>query len=546
VREGERFEYQAILEQGTAPVEFVFAGGSRPEGLTLAADTGQLVWPTPVASNDVYSISIQAQNVLDQQVFTIRIRVTALYTVRVRTTTVEEDRPAPRIPFEIETLDIVTLNPVGGKPAVLWVQEDGASGRRTISTTTDSSGRAYREFQPYRSDDGSFSYGGEHANYRNDTVQGVFKIRSIGVQPNNEYFQGVVGDEVTLDSIFTFSFQGSDFTGLEVVVDTAYDFIVTAELSATSAAENGSVTLSASFSGVETAVNEVVVFELRSDQGLISRPFIFVDFRERTPKLRLSVQSLDVDIPRDGEPQSRDVIMQNIGSRASGPIQLNLPNQEVLRSVAGDQIPGLEVDEEITLTFNFVGSPEYELGQFFYGTIGFVTEDAPAVLLSYRATVVSMVQASLTVITENEATYFGEGNPYLADVTVRVRSLTNGDSITLDSGPDGNVTFPDLVEDLYEVSCQKLGHAPFRTTIALAAPAQTVVAFLAAEVVSYTFTVQPVPIVESYIIEIETTFETFVPKPVIVWSPGKYAFPLVPLSSPTYLTNNNYCERHCH
>lgn len=90
----------------------------------------------------------------------------------------------------------------------------------------------------------------------------------------------------------------------------------------------------------------------------------------------------------------------------------------------------------------------------------------------------------------------------------------------LDSGPDGNVTFPDLVEDIYEISCQKLQHAPYRTTITLVSPGQTVVAFLAAEVVSYTFTVQPVPIVESYVIEIEATFQTFVPKPVIVWEPG--------------------------
>lgn len=45
-------------------------------------------------------------------------------------------------------------------------------------------------------------------------------------------------------------------------------------------------------------------------------------------------------------------------------------------------------------------------------------------------------------------------------------------------------------------------------------------AFLVAEVVSYTFTVLPVPILDSYIVEVETSFETFVPKPVIVWSPA--------------------------
>lgn len=107
----------------------------------------------------------------------------------------------------------------------------------------------------------------------------------------------------------------------------------------------------------------------------------------------------------------------------------------------------------------------------------------------------STVQASLTVITENEATYFATGNPNLADADVRVRSLTSGASFSLLSGPDGIVTFDDLVEDVYEITAQKLGHSQFSTTILLQAPGQTVQAFLKAQVVSYTFTVVEIPVV---------------------------------------------------
>jgi len=397
VREGERFEYQLILVQGTAPVEYVFVGSSRPEGLTVDVETGLIVWPLPVASSNVYSLRIQAQNILDSQIIELQIRVSPMYTVRVSTTTTEEDRPSPRLPFFIETLDVITLSPVGGKEAVLWVKEENAAGRRTVSVTTDSVGRAFRDFQPYQSDDGAFVYGGEHPDYRDDTPQGIFKIRSMAVEPSNYYIQGVVGDGASLDDVFDFSFQGGSFSGLTIEIETTHSFEILPLLSATSVDENGSVSLSVEFSGVEEAVNEVVVFKLLTDQGLVARPYIFADFRERTPKLRLSVLNLDVDIARSGEPQSRDVVLQNIGSRASGPIQINLPNQPILRSPAGEEIPGLEVDEEATLTFIFVGSPEMDLGQFFFGTIGFVTEDSPSALLDYRATVVSTVMASLTV-----------------------------------------------------------------------------------------------------------------------------------------------------
>lgn len=397
VREGDHFEYQLILEQGTAPVEYVLVGSERPEGITLDAHTGWVDWSHAVASPRVYSILIQAQNILDSQIIELSVRVTPLYAVRVSTEITEEDRPSPRIPFFVETYDTITLSPVGGKKAVLWVKEQGASGRRTVSVTTDSAGRVFQDVVPYRADAGVFSYGGEHPNYPEESSQGIFKIRSIDVEPLSYSFQGLVGENATLHNVFQFSFRGGSFSGLMVEIETTHAFDISPLLSATDADENGSVFLSLAFSNIEESGNEIVVFRLLTDQGQMARPYIFVNFRDRTPKLRLSVLNLDVDIALGGEPQSRDVVLQNIGSRASGPIQINLPNQPILRSAAGDEITGLEVDEEVTLTFVFVGDPDLELGEFFFGTIGFVTEDSPSALLDYRANVVSTVVASLTV-----------------------------------------------------------------------------------------------------------------------------------------------------
>ena len=132
-----------------------------------------------------------------------------------------------------------------------------------------------------------------------------------------------------------------------------------------------------------------------------------------------------------------------LGVQQVNPLTILLPDQPIVRSISGDVIPGLEVDEMRTVTLAFVANPDMDLGQFFFGTIVFST-DGISTTLSYKATVVSTVPASLTVITENEATYFGEGNPNLANVLVSVRSLSTGESYTLDSGLGRKRFFPGL------------------------------------------------------------------------------------------------------
>lgn len=92
--------------------------------------------------------------------------------------------------------------------------------------------------------------------------------------------------------------------------------------------------------------------------------------------------------------------------------------------------------------------------------------------------------AELTVVTTNEATYFAEEKPNLADVSVRVRSLTVGTVYRGNSGPNGTIVFSDMYEDFYEITAQKARHSTYRKKIFLSAPSQTYEAFLQYEVSS--------------------------------------------------------------
>lgn len=74
---------------------------------------------------------------------------------------------------------------------------------------------------------------------------------------------------------------------------------------------------------------------------------------------------------------------------------------------------------------------------------------------------------------------------------------------------------------IFATVTQKLKHGHFQKTTYLTAPGQTVLAFMQYQDVSYTFTVVPVEVLDTYVIEVEATFETHVPKPVVVVSSVK-------------------------
>ena len=102
----------------------------------------------------------------------------------------------------------------------------------------------------------------------------------------------------------------------------------------------------------------------------------------------------------------------------------------------------------------------------------------------------------------------------MADVDVRVRSLSLGTSFSGSSGENGTITFPDLFEDFYEIRAQKIGHSSFIREVFVEAPGISVEAFLQVNPVSYTFSVVEVPVLDTYVVTVKSTFETQVPRPV--------------------------------
>jgi hypothetical protein len=507
--EGNSFSYPLELYQGSTPVEWSLVG-LPISGMSIDLSSGMLSWEYPVAKSELFSVKVQATNDLGRSaLIQLVFRVTPSYYVTLFPDISSYTRPAPPVSFYIVTRDLITGKLVGDKLAVLWLYEHGKppSLRRKITVKTNALGKAQLLYQPYSTDAGLFLYGGEHPSYSNLTVQGQLQILGIDVIPGYYYYQGLPLETKSIGPAFTIQFKGGEFSGIEALVggDVA-DVSIQPFLSSTTAgALNDTVKMSLEIS-VNAPLTGKVYFTISTAQGATASSYVYLDVRPRAPKIAIIPHVVDVEAVSGGNPTYHDITLQNIGSMQSDIIEIITPPQDIMTPPA-DYLPSLAVDEIAVVSFQVLIPDDATVGTVFSGTVGF-SSSSYTVPLDYRIVVAPSVPAVLTIITQNEATFFSDEKHNLENADVRVRSLSLGSVYRGNSGSNGTIVFDNLLEDFYEIIVQKQSHGAFRKTVFLEAPGQIVEAFLQFEAVSYTFSVVPIPVTDKYEIIVETTFTT--------------------------------------
>ena len=227
-----------------------------------------------------------------------------------------------------------------------------------------------------------------------------------------------------------------------------------------------------------------------------------------------------------GSIKTSTMTVTNRGNAPSGPISVVLPNPAGSRALlylgSPNPIPSLEPEATTTVVVNAVALPNTAL-QRLEGDLALLDSEGYLLLKqAVRLTVVSDNFVSFAVLVEDEFSYFDAENNYpkLAGASVR---LTNNDGFRLElvSGANGLANFTDIRAGVYSLTTQSLGHAPDSTTVVVSEDMEKVIqVFLPRSVVSYTWTVVPTPIREQYDFELEATFETYVPMPVVTIEPA--------------------------
>ena len=235
---------------------------------------------------------------------------------------------------------------------------------------------------------------------------------------------------------------------------------------------------------------------------------------------------VDVTVNK-GQIVSQQVTVQNLGTRALTGVELVPPKI----------VPWMQVNLPVNGAGN-VDLPDLAVGATFTFTVAFVPPaDTPQ---GYAQDVVKIrgsnaaagfdfnVFALVSSDAKGDATFHVENflGQEVPNASVRIRNGITGQEVgPLVTDANGDVSFTQLTEGQYSWNVTASGHSTATGTLQVV-PAQTAIVepVLQRSLVTVTFQVRPVPFTDRYEIVIEQTFETFVPAPVLVFTPPKYDF----------------------
>ncbi len=223
-----------------------------------------------------------------------------------------------------------------------------------------------------------------------------------------------------------------------------------------------------------------------------------------------------------GDTSYFSVTVRNLGTAPTGPLEVLLSSAPWLSLVTPATLPALAPGAQTSIDVRLSPAESLPLGPYSATPFLVVRDPAnPSVSVSVNGvfTAVSDAQSTLTIRARNEFSYYGVPPSY-PNATVEIRRA--GESALVAGGTvdgEGNATFDDIEAGLYEIRVSAPNHGQFAQTRLLEPGANEVTAFLPRQLVSYQWSVVPIPFTDEYRVTLNLTFETNVPAPVITCSP---------------------------
>ena len=213
----------------------------------------------------------------------------------------------------------------------------------------------------------------------------------------------------------------------------------------------------------------------------------------------------------------------NTGRTVANETQPLLPNTEVISFISFGNGSSLDLSrgESAVLSILIQTPVDQQLGEI-SASIAIISTQI-STTIPIRLTVSSNVLMNLTIVIEDEFTYFALGQPSVDNAVITLINYQRNIRITMTTERDnGSATFFDIYEDHYEVIIEAPDHLAVSQIIVTSLDNPTLVIFMQRETVTYTWSVTPVEFQDTYVLTIEADFVTHVPVPVVTVTPREF------------------------
>ncbi|MBX3744921.1 MAG: cadherin-like domain-containing protein [Verrucomicrobiae bacterium] len=444
------------------------------------------------------------------------------------TATVQVDLPGRTAPAGTPVpLSGWALTP-GGQPAVgkrVDVHLHLREFRRVLSAITDASGHFSMVFRPLPGEAGHYTVGAARGGEKTATPQDAFtlygaafeppflevridegssvaghvRLRNLSDVPLTGLSGAILGEGGELSGTVTLS--GAGLPGLH---------FIEAHYTLTAGFLSGGAAM-----GPQTAERTLRV---TTAEGTTHDLPMTVTVEPLRPRLRTEPDELVAGMVRGGQ-RAVEFTVINEGRADTGPLSVSLPEAAWLRLASPNPMPSLAPGASNTVTLLLSPAADLPFGPY-TGHLA-LNGSATHLRVPFTFRCLSELKGDLLVRVVDEYTYYAEGNPPVTNATVTVTDAFTGEVLHRGlSDNSGEVLFTGLPEGYHAVEVVAPDHATFRTTALIdAGSVREVRAFVGRELVKHRWKVEPTEVEDRTRLTIESTFETFIPVPIITADP---------------------------
>ena len=216
-----------------------------------------------------------------------------------------------------------------------------------------------------------------------------------------------------------------------------------------------------------------------------------------------------------GKPREYPITVRNIGKGDTGDITLSLPYW--MSSTSSYNIPSLAKGDSTTIVLQFVPNSEMKLNVPVTGQLGVNCANGEGLAIAFDITPVSEEKGTLTVDVVDESAFFTEEKPHLAGARVTVKTPVAGTVVAQGITKADGTFSVSLPEGWYNIHVEADKHSSYDNTL-IVDPGVTTnhEAFLTYQAITYSWQVEETEVEDVYEMETVVTFDTRVPKPVVV------------------------------
>ena len=529
IQEGEAYSITITVTQGTPLLTWSLVAG--PDRLRVDQYSGKVAWGRAQAGN--YTISVQVENQVGAAVVSWTLQVRNGYNAflhPVSPTVYPRAQPITLSGY-VEYINNSFIERFLARIVPVYIDITTGGTTRTVRTFTSRNGSFSGTFYPVATEYGSYAAGARHPGLSESLTQTQWGFLGLKSMPKTITLNGEAVDafERTFYNATVVCNDGPatlyGVTANPILPDTGYigaEILLRGTPSNDTLAPGDKVQMDIRLTATRP-LSGLFLVVLEASQGTMLQ--ITVNFRIEPilPRLSVDPPSVSIRIIR-GSSKVLEFNVTNTGRTIANNVQSLLPNTEFISFISfGSSLQSesgfsLENGQSAVLSILTQTPESQQLGEISASIV--IASQEISVSVPITLIVSSDIFMNLTVIVEDEYTYFASGQPLVNDAAVTLVNYQRNIRITQTTESDnGTVTFFNIFEDRYEMFVEAPGHLTLHQIIITTVDNPVITVFLQRQAVTYTWTVTPVTFEDTYVIAVEADFETHVPIHVVTVSP---------------------------